>query len=126
MAGARLRGTRRCVAPVAGLALWLLGAAHAAPLQAVQPPCAADRVVLTDEAGARRLAEHVARQCFQGSGSGGSALVFSRMQMRAEPGPAAPARWWVWIPETRSDIEPSGLFLTLDAATGTWARRRAE
>ena len=107
-------------------------AAGAAPVGANPPACAVARAVLSDEAGARRLAEQVARQCFMGTGSGGSPLVYSRIELRADPdpgpgpAPAAPARWWVWIPETRSGIEPSGLYLTLDAATGSWVRRRVE
>ena len=65
-----------------------------------------------------------------GTGSSGSPLVYSRIELRADPGPgpapAAPARWSVWIPKTRSGIEPSGLYLTLDAATDSWVRRRVE
>ena len=112
------------VAAQAGLVLCVTTAA--APLGATPPACAVARVVLIDETSARRLAEQVARQCFMGTGSGGSPLVYSRIELRADPGPAAPARWWVWIPETRNHIEPSGLYLTLDAATGTWVRRRVE
>ena len=113
---------------VAQATLALGVAAGTAPVGAAPRACAVARAVLIDEVGARRLAEQVARQCFMGTGSGGSPLVYSRIELRADPGPAhaAPARWWVWIPETRSDIEPSGLYLTLDAATGSWVRRRVE
>ncbi len=116
----------RHFAPAGAVALGLVVAVMSPPAGAVRPHCAVARVVLTDEAAARRLAEQVARQCFLGTGSAGSPLIYSRIELRAEPGPSAPERWWVWIPETRNDIEPSGLYLTLDVSTGTWMRRRVE
>jgi hypothetical protein len=86
--------------------------------------------MVISEAEARAITRQVAEANFGGLGIGHTALLYDQAAVRFVAPPEAGAHrqgaWYVGIPERRNDIEPSGVFIIVDAATGAWEIPRRE